>query len=110
MRIQCRPTPVPLAGGQTHGSMKPQVDGGRTGIRAQERIAAATVFKTDCFVVARSDEPKLRLQEGVADRRMDRMLAIRAWERENGRMHDWGRYEAEVVPMLAVMTVPDWSI
>jgi len=37
----------------------------------------------------------------------DRMLAIRAWERENGKVHDWDRYEAEVVPMIAVMTVPE---
>jgi hypothetical protein len=35
------------------------------------------------------------------------MLAIRAWEREKGKVHDWDRYESEVGPLIAVMTVPE---
>jgi hypothetical protein len=37
----------------------------------------------------------------------ERMLAIRAWEREKGKVHDWDRYESEVGPLIAVMTVPE---
>ena len=37
----------------------------------------------------------------------ERMLEIRAWERLNGKVHDWGWYEAEVMPVVAVMTVPE---
>jgi hypothetical protein len=32
---------------------------------------------------------------------------IRAWERLNGKVHDWDRYENEVVPVINVMTVPE---
>jgi hypothetical protein len=35
------------------------------------------------------------------------MLAHRAWERLNGKVHDWDRYEAEVIPIIKVMTVPE---
>ena len=37
----------------------------------------------------------------------DRMLAVRAWERLNGKVHDWDRYEAQVIPVIKVMTVPE---
>jgi hypothetical protein len=37
----------------------------------------------------------------------DRMLAIRAWERLNGKVHDWDRYETGVIPMIEAMTVPE---
>jgi hypothetical protein len=55
------------------------------------------------------DDPaqSLAAQEKRVASSRDRMLAIRAWERENGKVHDWDRYEAEVVPMIAVMTVPE---
>ena len=26
------------------------------------------------------------------------MPALRAWERLNGKVHDWNRYEVEVIP------------
>jgi hypothetical protein len=35
------------------------------------------------------------------------MLALRAWERLNGKVHDWDRYEAEVIPVIKAMTVPE---
>jgi hypothetical protein len=35
------------------------------------------------------------------------MLAVRAWERLNGKVHDWDQYEAEVIPVIQVMTVPE---
>jgi CRISPR-associated endonuclease Cas1 len=37
----------------------------------------------------------------------DRMLAIRAWERLNGKVHDWDRYETDVIPVIEAMTVPE---
>lgn len=37
----------------------------------------------------------------------ERMLAVRPWERLNGKVHDWNRYEAEVIPVIKVMTVPE---
>jgi hypothetical protein len=55
------------------------------------------------------DDPaqSLAAQEKRIASSRDQMLAIRAWERENGMVHDLDRYEAEVVPMIAVMTVPE---
>lgn len=35
------------------------------------------------------------------------MLALRASERLNGKVHDWDRYEAKVIPVIKVMTVPE---
>jgi hypothetical protein len=35
------------------------------------------------------------------------MLAIRAWERLNGKAHDWDKFEAEVKPIITFMTVPE---
>ena len=35
------------------------------------------------------------------------MLALRAWEGLNGKVHDWNRYEVEVIPVIKVMTVPE---
>jgi hypothetical protein len=35
------------------------------------------------------------------------MLAVRAWERLNGKVHDWDRYEVEVIPVVEAMTVPE---
>lgn len=37
----------------------------------------------------------------------ERMLAVRAWERLNGKVQDWDRYEAEVIPFIKIMTVPE---
>ena len=35
------------------------------------------------------------------------MLAVRAWERLNGKAHDWNLYETDIVPVLSVLTVPE---
>ena len=35
------------------------------------------------------------------------MLAIRAWERLNGKVPDWDRYVADVIPVITAMTVPE---
>jgi hypothetical protein len=37
----------------------------------------------------------------------ERMLEVRAWERQNGKEYDWDRYEAELIPVIAGMTVPE---
>ena len=37
----------------------------------------------------------------------ERMLAVRAWERRHGKTHDWDRYQADVVPILSELTVPE---
>lgn len=37
----------------------------------------------------------------------ERMLAVRAWERLHGKVHDWDRYEVEVIPAVEAMTVPE---
>jgi len=48
------------------------------------------------------DDPAQRLaaqEKRIASSR-ERMLAIRAWERLNGKVHDWERYEVEVIPVI----------
>lgn len=52
---------------------------------------------------ARTSEARARLSATSKER----MLAIRAWERINGRSHDWDRYRTEIVPLLTSMTVPE---
>ncbi len=47
---QCGPTDSLTPPGWLFEAAKLQVDGGRTGIRTQERVAPLTVFKTVAFV------------------------------------------------------------
>jgi len=55
------------------------------------------------------DDPAQSLvaKQKRVDSSRDRMLAVRAWERLNGKVHDWNRYEAEVILVIKVMTVPE---
>ncbi len=55
------------------------------------------------------DDPaqSLAAQEKRIASSRERMLAVRAWERLNGKVHDWERYEVEVIPVITVMTVPE---
>jgi hypothetical protein len=58
----------------------------------------------------RADDDPAQTPEAKAKRVAswkERMLAVRAWERLNGKVHDWDRYEAEVVPIINGMTVPE---
>jgi CRISPR-associated endonuclease Cas1 len=49
----------------------------------------------------------LEAKEKRAASSKERMLAVRAWERLNGKVHDWDRYEVEVIPVVEAMTVPE---
>lgn len=55
-----------------------------------------------------SDDPaqSLGARAKRAETSWDRMLAIRAWEREHGSGFDHVRYEAEILPALKELTVP----
>ncbi len=35
------------------------------------------------------------------------MAAIRAWEREHGKVSDSARYESEILPAIQTLTVPE---
>ena len=50
LRTQCGPTGFDSSASRPRAGTNPQVDGGRTGIRTQERVAPLAVFKTVAFV------------------------------------------------------------
>jgi hypothetical protein len=74
MRTQCGPTECPGRDREPAAITNSQVDGGRTGIRTQERVAPLAVFKTDWAALAtRSDKvnPSSDLGFCVSTNRVD---------------------------------------